>query len=182
MLYLFLSTIESKDGKAKFETIYNEYSQKMMNVAFSVTKDSYDAEEAMHIALFSIAQKIDDIKTDNEAMLRSYLYKTVKNTAINIMVKKKKEIPFISLTEDTPGIPTENLVETIIEKEKYIRLVNVIKNAPQACRDVLVFYYLHKLKISEISFIMKKPRGTVKSLLYRGTKLLLKVLNDEVIE
>lgn len=89
MLSSILLLLDTQEKKSKFEKIYNEHHQKMINIAYGITKDEYDAQDAMHTALIAIAENINKIRTDNPTMLKSYLYKSVKNAAIDILRKKE---------------------------------------------------------------------------------------------
>lgn len=181
MLSTILLLLDTQEKKTKFESIYNEHHKKMMNIAYSITKDQYDAEDAMHTALLAIAENIDKIKADNKDMLKSYLYKTVKNAAIDIL-RKKSKTPLITSLDDVQFADNEELEEYVCIKEQYIILATKIKSMPSAYRDVLVLHWLHNLTVEEISVLLHRKRNTIKSQLNRGNKILKDILKEEGIE
>ena len=181
MISFILLSLETEEKRTKFEKLYYEYNKKMMNIAYGITKDQYDAEDAMNSALFIVAENIDKINTDNPAMVKSYLYKIVKNTAINIVRKKVKE-PTILDIDSVVYLDADEFVDKIIENEKYNALVKTIAGIPSASRDVLILHYVHNMSSKEIAFALNRKLSTVKSQLARGNKLLKNILIEEEIK
>ena len=175
MLSAILLVLDTDEKRSKFEYIYEEYHQRMFSIAFGITKDKNDAEDALSSALFIIAEHIDDVKTDNPQMLKSYLYKIVKNAAIKIMIKKQNE-PLLLDLDNFPYLSTEESEDNIVGNCQYNELVQVIINMPYTYRDVLVLYYLHGFSVAEISDILTRKKSTVKTQLKRGTQLIKDVL------
>lgn len=182
MFLTILLTIDTKEKRSKFEAIYNEYNQIMMNIAFAITKNEYDAEEVLNTALFAIAENIDKVQTDNPVMLKSYIYKIVKNAAINLLREKKKISEILSLDYCLYLIEAEETYHSIDNDEQYIRIVNRIKALPDKYRDVLVLRLLHNFTIDEIASALNRKIGTVKSQIDRGSKMLRVILEEEGIK
>lgn len=182
MLGSILLTLETKEQKSKFEKIYYDYHKYMMNIAFEITNDKFDTEEAVQTALFSIAEKIDKVNVDNPTMLKSYIYKIVKNTSLNIIKKKRKHLETVSLEQLYKNV-SENTISDLIESEEgYLNLVKKVSSISEVYRDVLVLYYLHDLTVSDISYLLKRKKGTIKIQLQRGREILKKILKEENIE
>lgn len=89
MLTLYLNTIDYTDDKEKFEKLYIKYRSKMYYVAMSVLHDRYDAEDALHNAFIAVAKNINKIADINSDETTAYLFRTAKNTALNVYSKKK---------------------------------------------------------------------------------------------
>ena len=62
MIDLLLLTIENEEQRNKIEKIYNENYNWMLNVAFNITQDQYDAEDAVHSTFVSLIENVDKIK------------------------------------------------------------------------------------------------------------------------
>ncbi len=59
--------------------------------------------------------------------------------------------------------------ELQIEKHKqFIKVQKAVKELPIKYQDVISLKYFEKLKIKEISIVLNKKEGTIKSLLSRG--------------
>ena len=66
MLTFYLSLIEDHQYDSKFERVYTKYEKLMFAVTLEVTKNFYDAEEALDDAFIIVAKKIADIREDND--------------------------------------------------------------------------------------------------------------------
>ena len=178
MLSQLLLAIDTPEQKTKFENIFNKYNEVMLKIAFSYTKSQYDAEDAVYTVFFRIAQNIDDIKTDNEFMLKSYLYTSAKNAAINLIKEKNKNI-HIETSGFSDSLPLDNLCDNLASDEKYSLIVKKITELPDIYRDVLVLHYLHEIPLKEIAKILKQNYNTIRTHLKRGNEILIKILEEE---
>ncbi|MBQ8413652.1 MAG: sigma-70 family RNA polymerase sigma factor [Clostridia bacterium] len=178
MISLILLTLETEEKRSKFETIYNEYHKRMMSIAFGITKDQYDAEEAMNIALFAIAENIDKVQVDNPHMLKSYLYKVVKNAAIDLVRDKKSDPVILYPDYSFVTLESEEIIDSLIDNEQYARIVNRIQNMPDIYRDVLVLRFLHNFSVNEIASMLRRKRSTIKTQIKRGIKMLRTELEE----
>ncbi len=177
MFFLYFSVIEDAEGYSKFEAIYNEYHAMLFKIALGITKNPHDAEDVMQNSLFAIAKDIKNIKTDNVNMLKSYLYKIVKNNALDFLRKKKSKS--FGLLDDFELIQSnESTTHSIESDEQYIRLVILIKKMPTTYRDVLILHYLHEMPVARIATVLNRKKSTIKQQLIRGTKLLRKCLQE----
>ena len=178
MLSVFLQIIDTQEGKSKFESLYYAYHKKMMKIAFDILRDEHYAEEAMQNALFRIAANIDKIKTDDEHLLQSYIFKITKNASIDI-ARKEKNLPITLNIEDFSYISSDDdICNELIENETIISLVNTIQRMPYLQRDVLVLYLIHELTVSEIAIVLNRNKSTIRSQINRGRKILKKILED----
>jgi len=58
--------------------------------------------------------------------------------------------------------------------EQFLKVQSMLKKIPLKYREVIILKYYERLKIKEISIILNKKEGTVKSLLSRGISMLRK--------
>jgi RNA polymerase sigma-70 factor (ECF subfamily) len=178
MLSLFLMLIEDHENDSKFEAIYNDYHDMLYNIAFGITKNHYDAEESMQIALFTIAEDIANIKTDNIPMLKSYLYKITKNASIDFLRSKKRVSSVLNIDDFLFVSADEDITYSIEGDEQYQQIVKCILQMPSIYRDVLALHFLKEMPTIRISRILKRKHCTVKQQLNRGTKLLRAILKE----
>ena len=178
MLSLFLMVIDDHKNDSKFEAIYNEYHDMLYNIAFGITQNHYDAEEVMQIALFAVAEDIENVKTDNIPMLKSYLYKITKNASIDLLRSKKRASSVLNIDDFLFVSADEDITYSIEGDEQYQQIVKCILQMPSIYRDVLVLHFLKEMSTSRISRILKRKHSTVKQQLTRGTKLLRAILRE----
>lgn len=176
MLLFYLSVIDDENHQRNFEYIYNTYYQKMLNVAYSVTGDQYDSEEALSSALFSISKNIGKIDISDEVKLKSFLYKVTKNAAIDILRAKKKTAGTVDIDTLFDIASDADVSKEVEGDERYRKIVEYILNMPSIYRDVLTLYYLHELSPKDIASALSREVNTVKSQINRGTKMLKEVL------
>lgn len=175
MLELFLSIIDSADGKSKFEKIYNEYRGFMFKVAFSITQNYHDAEDAIQNVLFVIAQNIDRIDVDDEYKLKSFFRVIVRNSSIDLIRKREKE-RFSNI--DDEEIEGFELYDEIEIRDTYNRILEKVRSLPDHYREVLVLNLIHNLTPKEISETLSIPINTVYTRLKRGKTILLEMIGS----
>jgi len=135
MLSFYLAVIQDEKSKSKFENIYLTHHKTMLKIAFEITKNQHDAEDALSDALYKIARNIEKIDDTNEILLKSYLFKATKNSAIDILRKRSKEVN----PEAVFTLPSESdVISEIVGDEEYRMLIKSIYTMPYTYRDVLV--------------------------------------------
>lgn len=75
-----------------------------------------------------------------------------------------------------------NLEKDFAGKEAIDKIKTAIRQLPENYREVLVLKFLEDKKIEEIVDILRKPQGTVATLLRRGREMLKKKLLESGIE
>lgn len=176
MLQLFLGLIETESGKIKFEKIYYKYHDFLLNVAQSVTVVFYDAEDALQNALFKIAIEIDNIMTDDEYKLKSFLRVVVQNAAKDL-VRKRIKTSFSNI--DMLQVETDGGFDKIEKKELHEYVVRSVANMPSIYREVMVLNYVHDLPPKKIASVLSLSINTVNSRLRRGRKIIEELLRNE---
>ena len=61
MLSLFLAAIENHDNDDKFIKLYKIYEKRVFSIAFGLTNNQYDAEDASQAAFFALARNIEKL-------------------------------------------------------------------------------------------------------------------------
>lgn len=118
--------------------------------------------------------------------LRSYLWRVVYTTAIDIVNKRIKKIPLDELIEDKTSdaifrLNNDSHVISIEKNEIKLILEKAMDSLLQD-RRVVVKLYLAGMTIDEISDFLNWSRNRVRHLLYRGLKDLRGKLNEQGIE
>lgn len=77
------------------------------------------------------------------------------------------------------ALPSEESIEEgYLQKELFAKVRQIIQTLPEKFRIPLILFYLFDCPIEQISAIIKKPPGTVKSRLFKGRCLIKKILED----
>ncbi len=158
------------DRKKGVEDLCSKYYKLIYGIAFSILKNKEDSEDAVQnfaTKLYSMNDK--NLPKDKEA---TWLYTVVKNEALQILRKKKKELDVYS--ENIYEIENANdEIEKIIDKESFNKLISNLNNKE---KEIVSLKIISDLSFSEISKLLEQPTSTIKWKYYRAVykiKLLL---------
>jgi len=150
-----------------FLEIFSAYEEQMYRIAFLYVKNETDALDVMQEAAYRMFKNIKSVK--NLEYFQTWLIRITMNCAVDQIRKNSKVVP----------IGTEYLetVEEISEShEKEILLQTTLKELMEVLepeeKSVILLKYYYEYSFSEIADILKRPLGTVKSVLYRALKKL----------
>ena len=90
MLQFYLSIIENSEYIDDFEELFYKHKERMLALAWAITNDYHVAEEVLDNAFITIAKKIDRVNFNSEISQEVFVYRVVKNKAIDFYRKKKK--------------------------------------------------------------------------------------------
>lgn len=88
--------------------------------------------------------------------------------------------PFENLDDNVTNYlySSDNIEQDYIKKELLSVLNRIVQALPDKFRIPLTLYYLSELTVEQISIVIKKPFGTVKSRLYKGRNMIKKRLEE----
>lgn len=187
MLTLYLTLLEDAEDKSLFEKLYYSYRKQMITVAQSVLQNNDDAEDTVHEVFLRIAVRYMDIirSIEDEKDLRNYLLKATKNTALNILQKKKRENSHTVIREcpdDIEDIADDDFVETICERMEYEKVVAAIQQLREPYREALYYHFVMELSVPETAKLLNQTKAATKKQLLRGKKMLMKLLGQEGVQ
>ena len=175
---------EIRKNPARFSEVYDKYYQRIFNYVFKRTR-SFDVAKDITSETFLKAFLNISKFTWRGIALRSWLYQIATNE-ISLHYRNKKYRPGLLTDLGYPVLPEANQADLLEEKElaeqemdrhnDFIKVREAVASLPSKYQEVISLKYFEKLKIKEISQILNKPEGTVKSLLSRGLQRLRKEL------
>lgn len=115
----------------------------------------------------------------------SWAYRIAHNETINQIkkIKQQNNLPLETEDQDEQNLinilesPTD-IKEEAIQKETAAAVRKILTLMPIKYRDVLVLYYLEQKDYAEISDILKKPQGTIATLLRRAKSKFKSLYNE----
>lgn len=121
---------------------------------------------------------------DDELKFSSWLYRIAHNETINYWRRNKKMKAARVSWDENEGLKNVISDDRDIEDEVYQKLTNeklieVISNLDDKYKTVIVLNYLEGKSYQEIADILKKPIGTVGTLISRAKKILAQKLMDQ---
>lgn len=148
--------------KVSFGKLVFRYKQHIVNIAFGIIGNPYDAEEVAQEAFLKAYLAIN--KLTNEAAFYRWLVRITTNLSID---KKKMNVrqatePIENMDRgvETPQYMPEGIVE---QQENQQLILNGLEQLPVEQRTVLVLRELQAFSYDEIGEILDIPLGTVKS-------------------
>jgi RNA polymerase sigma-70 factor (ECF subfamily) len=162
---------------AIFACLVDRYHPRLMRYVMRLLSLSeQDRDDILQDIFLTIFRNLNEF--DHDLKFSAWAYRIAHNAAISYVRKHKKPWQ-ISLTTDD-----EAMLETVCDEEKSpfhvvakhyeIKQINEIINLLDSDhRDVLLLRYAEHKDYNEISDILRKPRGTVASLINRGRAKLV---------
>ena len=165
----------SLDDPDKFSLIISRYQDKLSRYIrrFGVAT-AEDAEDVLQDIFLKVYLNLNDFKPDLK--FSSWIYRIAHNQVISNFRKRQARPEAYSMPIDSPGF--QLLADDIaLDNQSDINLRQVlISKALQKIeakyREILVLKFFEDKSYQEISDILKKPSGTVASLLNRAKKSL----------
>jgi len=148
--------------------LVDRYLSDAYNFALSLTKDSQSAEDITQESFVKAWKNIRKFVPTNS--FKSWLFRIVRNTAIDTLRKKKEvafsvfenvegENPLVASLADTAPLPDELLARA--EDAQYLE--KLLEQLNPEYREVLTLRNTSNLTFEEIGKILQKPLHTVKS-------------------
>jgi RNA polymerase sigma-70 factor (ECF subfamily) len=184
MLFIYLSMIETQEDTDKFTEIYNKHKSTMHSIAFSILKNTQDAEDAVQEAFLKLARNILKIDEVSSKKTKSFLVILIKNTAIDLYRKKHHEQDRVEPNEenDMNGLKSTDatdILSGIISVEGYRRLVGLIEEMSDTYKDTLKLRFVHEWTNGEIADLLDISKNAVEFRICHGRAMLIKSLRRE---
>ncbi len=166
-------------NQSDFLYLMNRYQSKLLSYILRISSVSYEeAEDILQDVFIKVYKNLNGY--DSDLKFSSWIYRITHNEVISNF-RKRQARPQSYESEINEEILDRITADFDIEHEvniKYLRRMinNVLVNLDEKYREVLVLRFFEEKDYSEISDILKKPIGTVSTLLNRAKKYFKKEL------
>lgn len=170
-MILYLEMIETEHDKEKFEQLYLNYRDLMYYLAFQITKNQEDAEDAVQQAfLYAIEnmEKIDDVSSHRT---KSFLTIIAEHKAIDL-VRKRRPVYEVSTMEQDIMVSLPDDGDD---------LAQAMAKLPRRYQDILLLRYDNGYSAREVAKMLGMSYAAVRKLLWRAKEALRESLTEEVI-
>lgn len=171
-MLIYLSLIDTEDGKCKFEEMYNSYKKTMFYVANDILKDNLQAEDVVHTSFIKIINNLDKIEEVHCNKTKGFIVTITRNTAIDFYRKNKREKEKIEKIKESQKISENIEVDTIDDIQR------AILKLPHKYKSVFSLKYYQGLDYEEISELLDIKESSVRSRISRGKDKLKKILEE----
>jgi len=151
----------ARKGDAQaMETLYQRYRRWAFAVAVRFCDDHQDAADALQESFIHFFDRFPDFEL--RSSLKTYLYKVIKNKAIDVARRKKKFVPLEDeMLERIPGAHSDL-------RERRSRLEELLSPLAADERRLLLMRFHDGLTFDEIAGVLDVSIGTLKSKSHRA--------------
>lgn len=167
-----------------FGSIFEKYYDQIFNYTLRRTANVEDARDITAETFYKALRNIRRFKW-KQAPFSAWLYTIAGNEIAAFYRKGRYKLTSMEHMQSQGFDPESqyDLEEEVIAAENALQkqedlliCSRAINELPRKYQEVLALRYFTEKKIDEISVIVGKPEGTVKSLLHRGLKKLKKMI------
>ncbi|MGE5425897.1 MAG: RNA polymerase sigma factor [Bacillota bacterium] len=140
-----------------------------------------DSEDILQEVFLKVYKNLNGYEP--ELKFSSWIYRIAHNEAISHFRKRKARPEGYSISIDSPGLQLlasdlslENRVDGLMRDEA---VTAALLTLDERYRDILILKFFEEKSYNEISDIIKKPLGTVASLISRAKKDLKEALPEQ---
>ena len=144
--------------KEIFTKLVLESEEMMFKTAMSILRNEDDSKDAIQTAILAAYEKLSTLR--HEEYFRTWLMRILINSC-NKQLRLRKRTAEL----------TESLSVSTSAAEK-VEVRAAVESLPLKIRQVIILYYSEQFSTTEISAILRIPKGTVLSRLDKGRKLL----------
>jgi RNA polymerase sigma-70 factor (ECF subfamily) len=146
------------DSIGDFEVLFKTYYVPLCRFAFSIVRDSDQAEEIVQEFFFNYWKNRKNIGI--KFSIRAYMYKAVKNSALRYLAHRKVESSYgVTLGSTSGGF--DNLDESSDELLKIVEAT--LQQLPERCRQAFILSRRDGLKYKEIAAKLSVSEKTVEA-------------------
>ncbi len=167
--------LEARRYSEAFDLLVRQFKDKVFRLAFSMLRNESQAEDITQDVFLKIWKVLP--ACHGGGSLSSWIYTITRNTCLTELTRRNKH-PTVSLQEPeieavSDGIPAFQLAdpEPGVEMDVAILLTQL----PEKYRQVITLFYLEQKAYEEVVLMLGIPLGTVKTLLFRAKKELLRI-------
>ncbi len=167
--------LEARRYSEAFDLLFKQFKDKVFRLAFSMLSNEIKAEDITQDVFLKIWKALPAYH--GGASLSTWIYTITRNTCLTELTRRKKH-SMVSLQEPemeaaSEGIPALRLEDPEPGAEMDVEML--LMKLPERFRQVITLFYLEQKSYEDVSLMLGIPLGTVKTLLFRAKKELLRI-------
>jgi RNA polymerase sigma-70 factor, ECF subfamily len=163
-----------------FEALFDRYKDYVYRVAFFVSRNREEAEDATQEAFLDVLKALPNYDVDGPARFETWLYRVTLNRArMRLRRKQPASAEWDDVEEQLERLPSpssEKPEAVFLDGERASSLWRAVDQLPEEHRLVVMLRYQQDLAYNEIAEVLGLREGTVKSRLYNAHRKLQQLL------
>ena len=165
------STLTQDRSPEAFQDVVERYHERLFKVILRIVKNRSDAEEVIQDTFLKAYRKLDSFQADSS--LYTWLYRIAVNAAVDLSKKRRRRQ---HLSFDDEELSLDGLVPSLTaapdadpEQQELNDLVRQgIHALPERYRVILILREYSDMSYEQLGEVLKLPKGTVESRLFRA--------------
>ncbi|HZQ47638.1 MAG TPA: sigma-70 family RNA polymerase sigma factor [Verrucomicrobiae bacterium] len=167
--------LEARQYSEAFELLLERFKEKVFRLAFSILRNETQAEDAAQDVFVKIWKGFSTYH--GGASISTWVYAITRNTCLTEL-KRRDRHRMVSLQEPemeaaSNSIPSFRSADPEPGLEMDVEVL--LAKLPEKYRQVITLFYLEQKAYEEVASMLGIPLGTVKTLLFRAKKELLRM-------
>jgi RNA polymerase sigma-70 factor (ECF subfamily) len=167
---VYIEYLLLKDDEESLQQVISIIQPKLLSFAQSILKDKSNAQDALQDSLIAIVKGIRRLK--NHRKFHAWIYQITRNKCLDSIRKNQKYKNECDLDSISEPIANEK------NEDEQIDMMNMINQLPHKQKNVIHLFYYDGFSILEISNILNKPAGTIKSQLFDAREKLKQLIGE----
>ncbi|WP_371320206.1 sigma-70 family RNA polymerase sigma factor [Chengkuizengella axinellae] len=173
-----MEMLQSSDEEGLLDEIMTRYGDDVLHLVFSYVHNQAVAEDLTQEIFVKCYKSLSTYKQG--AKLKTWLWRIAINHCKDYLKSwYHRKVILTEKTMDLSEISSQNIEQTILNKEEEGTLAHAVLKLPLKYREVTYLYYFEELSIKEIESILGVKQNTIKTRLKRAKELLKKKLKEE---
>ena len=168
-------TLAASQYREAFGLLFARYREKVFRLSFSLLRNETQAEDAAQDAFLRIWKGLPTYH--GGASLSTWIYTITRNTCLTEITRRGRH-PTVSLQEpewEQTSDSISSLQFAPAESGAEMDVKILLAKLPEKYRQVITLFYLEQKAYEEVASMLGMPLGTVKTLLFRAKKELLRI-------
>lgn len=166
----------SSDLDQRFEALFRDLRQPVLNYLFRLLGDAEQAEDVSQESFVKIYRALPALPAD--ANTRAWVYRIATNTAYDVLRRRRliRWLPLLRPAEESDGherceVGLPESVNDMAQLEQHLDVQIALNRLPADLRTPLLLYSYQGLNTAEIAEIMQISRSAVKMRLQRARRV-----------
>jgi RNA polymerase sigma-70 factor (ECF subfamily) len=163
-----ITRLNTKETRA-FEEVFHAYYASLCFFAAKIVRDEEAARDVVQEVFIRFWER--DLSFENMAAVKSCLYTSVQNKALNYLEKQKNR-KRIRESLDVEHYAEDDFLLRQVEADLFKALFSAIEELPAQCREVFTLSYLEQKDVREVACQLNIAETTVKTQRRRAKEYL----------